>query len=217
MGGTGKAALSRVDSAQQRRSEFIEATIQCIGQYGIAGASIEKITQAAGVSRGLVRHYFGSKAQLLAEASQQLWDELAAVWDGPRALEEDPEAALRTIIRQTFSEETFSASRLQAWFGLWHAARADPELQRINERGYAMERACYRELLRAAAQRRGLPIDATIAGDALAALADGVWLELLVDPSGFTTRHAEEVCCHYIDLLLGEPVREGASTPREAE
>lgn len=201
---------SREGNAQQRRSDFIEATIQCIAVYGIAGASIERITQTAGVSRGLVRHYFGTKSQLLAEASQRLWDELAAVWNDPRRRDEDPETALRTIIRQTFSDSTFSSSRLQAWFGFWHAARTDPELERINENGYVMERACYRALISAAASERGLVIDATIAGDALAAIADGVWLELLVNPSGFTTEHAEEVCCHYLDLLFGSPAHVGS-------
>jgi TetR/AcrR family transcriptional regulator, transcriptional repressor of bet genes len=207
----GTGVGSRENNAQQRRSDFIEATIRCIATYGIAGASIERITQEAGVSRGLVRHYFGTKGQLLAEASQRLWDELAAVWSDPQRQEEDPETALRTIIRQTFDESTFSSSRLQAWFGFWHAARTDPELERINESGYTMERACYRELIAAAAAARGLEIDAVIAGDALAAIADGVWLELLVNPSGFTTEHAEQVCCHYLDLLLGKPAPAGNS------
>ncbi|HJW76377.1 MAG TPA: transcriptional regulator BetI [Thermoleophilia bacterium] len=196
-------------NAEQRRSDLIEATIRCIAEFGIAGASVEKITEAAGVSRGLIRHYFGSKNQLLVQASQRLWDEFAAVLRGRHSPDNDPESELRWIIRQTFSEPMFSPERLHAWFGFWHAARSNPELERINEEGYSMERFRYRELLGRAAARRRREIDADLAGDGLAAVADGVWLQLLVDPAGCTTAHAEGVCNHYVDLVLGGPPRGG--------
>jgi TetR/AcrR family transcriptional repressor of bet genes len=195
---------SRELKAQGRRSDLIEATIRCIAEFGLAGASVEKITEAAGVSRGLIRHYFGSKNALLVEASQRLWDELAEVWNGSVESDEDPESELRSIIHRTFSEPMFSPDRLHAWFGFWHAARNNPELELINEAGYNMERARYRELLEAAAASRGRQIDAEVAGNGLAAIADGVWLQLLVDPAAFTTSHAEAVCNYYVDLALGD-------------
>jgi AcrR family transcriptional regulator len=193
---------SRRQQAEARRHELIEATIGSIAEYGIAGASIERISRAAGVSRGLIRHYFGSKRQLLVEAFQQLGDEFHEIvtvqGDGL-----DPEAELRQIMTRTFSAPLFSPERLHAWFGFWHAAKSTPELRLVNERIYAEERGRYRELLGAAAHARGITIDVERTGNALAALADGVWLELLVDPDGFGPADAITICNDFIDMVLG--------------
>ena len=71
-------------SAAASKDRLIEATILCMANHGPAGVSIERITDAAGVSRGLVRHHFGSKRQLLLEAFQRLADgQRAAFAAGP--------------------------------------------------------------------------------------------------------------------------------------
>ncbi len=67
-------------SAAASRDRLIEATILCMASYGPAGVSIERIADAAGVSRGLVRHHFDSKRQLLIEAFQRLADEERATF-----------------------------------------------------------------------------------------------------------------------------------------
>ena len=71
--------------------------------YGPAGVSIERITDAAGVSRGLVRHHFGSKRQLLLEAFRRLADEAAGgVRRRSRRTDDDPVATLRAIVATEF-------------------------------------------------------------------------------------------------------------------
>ena len=67
-------------SAAASKDKLIEATILCMATYGPAGVSIERITDAAGVSRGLVRHHFGNKRQLLLEAFRRLADEERAAF-----------------------------------------------------------------------------------------------------------------------------------------
>ena len=39
-----------------------------VAQYGTAGSTFERVAREAGVSRGLLHYYFGTKEQLLAEA-----------------------------------------------------------------------------------------------------------------------------------------------------
>lgn len=207
---TARAAVrkKREVNARQRRDDLIEATIHCVAEFGIAGASVERIGAAAGVSRSLFRHYFGSKNQLLVEAFQRLADEFRAVHGEVGAESEDPEAELRSLIQRTVNGPLFSPDRVHAWFGFWHAARTNPDLQRINEAVYALERERYRRLLQAAAEKRGRDLDAKQAGNALAALADGVWLEFLVDAPAagihdFTAVDAEDIINLFIDYILG--------------
>jgi len=194
--------------AQARRSDLVEATLRSIAEYGIAGASIERISQQAGVSRGLIRHYFGSKNQLLVESFQRLADEFHEVHGNVDAEPEDAESELRGLIERTVNGPLFAPDRVYAWFGFWHAARTNPDLQRINEAAYVLERERYQKLLAVAAKNRGRTIDAVQAGNALAALADGVWLDFLVDAPAagvrsFTAADAASICNLFVDLILG--------------
>ena len=189
-------------SAAASKDRLIEAAILCMANYGPAGVSIEKVTAAAGVSRGLVRHHFGSKRQLLLEAFQRLADDERAAFSGGLATDDDPVATLRAIVATEFREELAAPERAHAWFGFWQAALGDPDLREINERVYAEERERYGELFRLAARRQGLDIDPRKAGIGLVALADGAWIELLMAATDFTIEDALALCDDYIDTVL---------------
>jgi len=201
-------------SAAATRDKLIEATILCMANYGPAGVSIERITDAAGVSRGLVRHHFGNKRQLLLTAFQRLADEQrTAFGGGGTAAGTDAVSALRTAVATSFRDALAAPARAHAWFGFWQAALGDPALREVNERVYMEERARYTELFRAAAQQRRLSIDEREAGRGLVALADGVWNELVMDSTDLDVQEALALCDHYIDMILeqGRPDREGSA------
>ena len=205
--------------AAATRDRLIEATIECMADYGPAGSSVERITSRAGVSRGLVRHHFGSKQGLLLEAFRRLADEMRAAFGGEDpAAEPDPVAALRAAIGNEFEETVASPTRAHAWFGFWQAAMGDPELREVNERLYAEERKRYSELFRAAALQRGLRIDHREAGTALVALVDGAWNELILEGAGFSLADAYALCDHYIDMVLqhGEADRQRTAEAESA-
>ena len=189
-------------SAAASKDRLIEATILCMANYGPAGVSIERITDAAGVSRGLVRHHFGGKRQLLLEAFQRLADGQRAAFTADPAEDDDPVATLRAIVATDFREELAAPERAHAWFGFWQAALGDPDLKEINERVYAEERERYSGLFREAARRQGLDIDSRKAGIGLVALADGAWIELLMAATDFTIEDALALCDDYIDTVL---------------
>lgn len=190
-------------SAAASKDGLIEATILCMAEYGPAGASVDRITTIAGVSRGLVRHHFGCKQRLLLEAFKRLADEMGAAFRGDvPAAEPDPVAALRTAIANEFEETVASPTRARAWFGFWQAAIRDADLRAVNEQLYTEERERFSELFRAAALQRELQIDHREAGTALVALVDGAWNELLMEGAGFGLADAYALCDHYIDMIL---------------
>jgi len=197
------ARTTRQASSAATRDRLIEATIECMADYGPAGASVERITGVAGVSRGLVRHHFGSKQRLMLEAFGRLVDEMRAAFGGEHlGTELDPVAALRTAIGNEFEGTVASPTRAHAWFGFWQAAQGDPDLRKLNDQLYADERERFTELFRAAALQRGLQIDHREAGTALVALVDGAWNELLMEGAGFGLDDAYALCDHYIDMVL---------------
>ena len=201
-------------SAAATKDKLIEATILCMANYGPAGASIERITDTAGVSRGLVRHHFGNKRQLLLEAFQRLADEQRAAFGGGAVAGSDAVATLRAAMAKSFRDALAAPARAHAWFGFWQAALGDPALREINEHVFMEERERYTELFRAAARQRQIVIDAREAGRGLVALADGVWNELVMHSTDFTVDGALALCDHYIDMILEQGRSRGAGAAR---
>jgi AcrR family transcriptional regulator len=52
----------------EKAQRIIEAMRRSVAQYGTAGSTFERVSREAGVSRGLLHYYFGTKEQLLVEA-----------------------------------------------------------------------------------------------------------------------------------------------------
>jgi AcrR family transcriptional regulator len=56
---------SRKIQAEERRRQILETALNVFGTRGFQGTSIKDIAKAAGISQGLMYHYFASKEELL--------------------------------------------------------------------------------------------------------------------------------------------------------
>jgi AcrR family transcriptional regulator len=61
------------------RARIRDAAIALFADKGIEGASVRDIAQAAGVSSGLLRHHFGSKAELRDACDEYAMGEVTAI------------------------------------------------------------------------------------------------------------------------------------------
>lgn len=59
-------------SADQRREQIVAATVAVLADSGYPAASADAIARAAGVSKGLLWHYFGSQDELMVETARRL-------------------------------------------------------------------------------------------------------------------------------------------------
>lgn len=58
----------------QRRTEIIDAAIEVMARVGLAGLSMRVVAGQAGIPLGALSYYFADKADLVAQAFQQLSD-----------------------------------------------------------------------------------------------------------------------------------------------
>ncbi len=191
------------DNTPDRRRELIDATLSIIAERGFAETTVARICDAAGVSRGLVSHYFAGKDALLLEAYRQLSEELAA--ETAKAMRErngDPPSRLRALVEVSFRPPVFEANKIAAWLAFWSAARGSAALNALNRELYRAYRASVTRLMAEAARARGAALDAHRAATALTALIDGLWLELVLDPEAFGADQAEAACLDYLDRLF---------------
>jgi len=204
------------ERGEQTRARLLEATIQSIAHDGVAGASVERITERAGVSRGLIRHYYGSKSRLLAEAFRRLADDYRGMLGiGLAPASRSAEERLRQAILRSFEEIRDVRERQYAWFGFWALARTDRELHRINSELYEDVVDHLGGLIRDVAVEHGRAVDAEAAGRGLTAMIEGAWVLATVGVEGMTLPAAERVCLDYAARLLALESLEPAPKDRE--
>ncbi|HXH02758.1 MAG TPA: transcriptional regulator BetI [Candidatus Competibacteraceae bacterium] len=184
-----------------RRQQLIEATISAISEHGFADTTISRISRAAGVSAGIIHHYFGGKNELLEAAMRSLLQDLHA--EVSRRLEgvSDPRERLYAIIDGNFTEAQFAPQAITAWMALWNQARYAPALARL-QRIYA--RRLRSNLLHALRQLLS-PGEAERAAFALAVMIDGLSLQSALRPDGVPPQEARALVRDYLDRLLEQP------------
>lgn len=57
--------MGRPSVKTQRREQILDAYEACVAQYGVEGASLEKVAETAGLARPLIRHNVGNREELL--------------------------------------------------------------------------------------------------------------------------------------------------------
>ncbi len=169
------------ESAHDRRADLIGATAACLADVGLAGMNVRAICARAGVSPGLLRHYFGGIDDLVAATYHATSDRMDAIFvaavegAGP-----DPRARLNAYLTASFRPPVTDPELLGAWTAFWALARSDARMAAIHAESYAGYRARLGELLIACGAR-----DADRLAIMLTAMVDGLWLELSLDEGSF--------------------------------
>ncbi|MGW7517971.1 TetR/AcrR family transcriptional regulator [Streptomyces sp. NPDC054796] len=66
-----------------RRAQIIEAAVEVIAERGYAMASLARIAQHAGISKGVISYHFAGKDELIERLVEQVYGEIGA-FIGPR-------------------------------------------------------------------------------------------------------------------------------------
>jgi AcrR family transcriptional regulator len=130
------------------RLRLLDATVDCLVQYGYAGTTTTRVTELAGVTRGAQVHHFPTRADLVAAAVRHLAEKRAELAfekiDAVRTAPDRLDAALELIW------EVHQGPVLYATMEIWVAARTDPELREQMTRVEPAARASLIEFTEAA-------------------------------------------------------------------
>lgn len=176
-----------------RRQDLLAVTISCLATLGPRGTTGREICRRAGVSHGLLRHYFTNPSNLLLETYQDLCDTFIARFRQELAVPHpDPWQALDNFFAVLFSDEWASSDVLGAWMAFWTLVRGDEEFARTSD---DFNRRL-RELLLAGVDR--LPKNSQVPNHDVAAILsavmDGLWLDYCLSPSRLSRERALFIC-----------------------
>ncbi|RGE20019.1 TetR/AcrR family transcriptional regulator [Leucobacter sp. wl10] len=117
--------MARPSVAGERREQIIEATLQTISERGISGTTLDRIADAAGMSRGHVRHFAGNRDRLLLDAARAFYaDESGAPAILPNTVD-DLDGALDYLLGEEFASSSAENAIVLAFVEL---ARTDAEI-----------------------------------------------------------------------------------------
>lgn len=130
------AASNRRRQAEQRREQLLDAALRLFAENGVDGTSVKAIAHAAGVTPGLLYHYFDSKEALVIALLGErgfLPRLQALVGEGA---DERPARQVLTDLLRGFDRTLAENSQLMALF--FDAGRARPRLNEFAAEGQRM-------------------------------------------------------------------------------
>jgi AcrR family transcriptional regulator len=182
----GRGLIRRAEP-DARRQSLIEATARVLARDGATGASVRPIAIEAGVSPGLINHYFAGIEALIAATYSVVGEQVSnALAAAVAAAGDDARARLTAYVTASFAQPIADRALLATWVAFW-SLTGKPQIAERHDAIYAR----YREDLEALLGECGIaPRDRRLTAIAITALVDGLWLELCLSPDTFTADEA---------------------------
>jgi AcrR family transcriptional regulator len=176
---------ARTNATKQR---LFEASMELIGERGVAGVTVDEISAAAGVSKGTVYYNFGSKSDLIAQLLRHGVDIMLARLQGIAGPEADPLEAMEAMLGQAmdFMDEYPSFARLwvsENWKApsVWGTLFAELRAELLAVIGSAMD---------AVAER--YPVDTSVVRGSLEAAMFGAIFVVGLDRQTYNPERSKE-------------------------
>jgi|SRR5215211_814597 len=193
--------------AGEKARRIIEAMRASVGTRGAAGSTFDHVAREAGVSRGLLHYYFGSKERLLVEVVRHDCQVRIAAMDERLARADSVDAIVEALVHglEAFIEEAPGSQAVT--YEMLSASRHSEEIRSELAELYRRWRGHLADGLREK-ERQGvvdLQADPEAVAAVLFALGDGFGIQLSSDP-GWESDSAFGLGVQVARRLLGDPV-----------
>lgn len=196
-----------------RRRELVEATLETLQRFGYSGTTVARVGAQAGMSPGIVHHYFKNKAELLESALRYLQGQL-----GLRVAEllrhaVTPHERLRAVIDGNFAPGLFSGDVARVWMAFLGELPFRPENAKLQAIIHRRLRSNVMPAL-----RRLLPEqEAEEVAFGIQVLIDGLWMQCAIATDGLSSERALAEMDRYLARRVpgwrNRPAASGASAP----
>jgi TetR/AcrR family transcriptional repressor of bet genes len=191
-------SMPKIGMKPLRRKQLITAAIQSIHEYGLADATVARIAHKAGVSTGIVHHYFDGKNDLLFATMRWLLEELRSEAVGRLKEAHGSKERIYAVVDASFDEKQFSTDVMAAWLALYGSAQTSDPLHRILHIYTNRLQSNLRHGLKQLMDEE----DANLAAESTAALIDGLWLKAALAGGIADAGHPRRLVHRYIDMQI---------------
>jgi AcrR family transcriptional regulator len=207
--------LPKIVDHQARREELVEATWRVIARAGMVGATMREIAREAGVSTGILAHYFADKEDLLGHAlrlsHRRVYERIHAGTQGLIGL-----PALRVIMLEALplDQHRLLEAQIEMHF-LSHAVGNDSLRELQNQEFERFWDALHHRV--GEAQTLGeisTALDVDWITHQLIILVEGISLEAVLYPARVHPDRQREILDHFLEQVTA--TRRGAGAPTDA-
>jgi betaine-aldehyde dehydrogenase len=210
--GIGMQSMSKPEREDGRKSQLIEATVATIAEFGYSATTLALIGQRAGVSTGLVAHYFQDKNGLIEATLRSLGRRLSRTTAARLREAATPRARVQAVIDSTLAPSEFEIQTSTVWLAFWGEALHSPALrriQRVYQRRSLSSLTHALQLLMPAPRAKALAIS-------VAAMIDGLWLRAtLSDSREIDSLAARRIVSALVDDGIGSSQAKTEPAPAE--
>jgi TetR/AcrR family transcriptional repressor of bet genes len=187
----------RRDIRTRRREELRRAAYETAGKHGFQALTVAGIARRAGISKGIIHHYFTGKQDVIEHAVRFAHAQFRqAVLDQLRDAS-TPSERLWSVIAGNFAPAIFQPPFRRLWLSIFEAAKTDPRLARlcaiVDRRTITNIHVALRHLVP--------PSELETKAFAIIALMDGCWF-LAVDEPQITRSVALNLIAGHIRITI---------------
>jgi AcrR family transcriptional regulator len=102
---------------EERRERILAGARRCFARHGYEGATVVRLEQEIGFSRGAIFNWFGSKEELFLALATRDRDRISSIWT---------DRGLEAALRATVAEDP---DWLRVYFDVVHRLRTDPSFR----------------------------------------------------------------------------------------
>jgi TetR/AcrR family transcriptional repressor of bet genes len=156
------------------------------------------IASRAGMSTGLVNHYFESKEELLALAMRNLSNLIRRDILDLMPADPTPQQRLKAIIDGSFQPQHFRGPKRVAWMQFMIAAQSEPRIKHL----YQLTGVRFVSNIKYAVRGIVPPGDIDDLSDGIAALIDGFFWQIAGDYAEDDFDRARRICWRFVTSLI---------------
>jgi AcrR family transcriptional regulator len=179
-----EAATKERELSGEKAQRIVDAMRISVAKRGAAGSTFEHVAREAGVSRGLLHYYFGTKERLLVEVVRRDAEYRVARLDEPLGKAETVDDVVDVLVASLTDLIENQPDFFLLLYELFSAGRRNPEIQHEVGQLFDRTRSHVGEILEAK-EREGvlsLRYDAEAIVAYLFAVGDGFALQALSEP-----------------------------------
>jgi TetR/AcrR family transcriptional repressor of bet genes len=191
--------MPKVGMEPVRRQQLIDATIESVAMRGLQATTINSISKNAGLSSGIISHYFGGKQGLIEATVRYLLSNLKKDLIEKVCNNTSATQRLMFIVEANFALVQQRSDTTKTWLSFWAQSMHDDELHRlqnVNSKRLQSNLAfSFKQLM---------PIEqAKQAAELSAAMIDGLWLRAVLSKSDNNQfKHSETLAKSYVNSLI---------------
>jgi AcrR family transcriptional regulator len=170
----------------EKAQRIVDAMRDSVARRGAAGSTFEHVAREAGVSRGLLHYYFGTKERLLVEVARRDAELRIARLDEMLAQAQTADGVLDVLVSSLTDLIDNDPGFFLLLFELFSAGRRNPDIQREVGQLFERTRSHVGDVLSAKESEGVLSLrfDAEAVVAILFAVGDGFALQALSAPGG---------------------------------